>query len=71
MNTSHIVATGGATGLLAQVYVYLTHWPLQPMDSNTATAFAGLTIMILAPLLVRRLNSPSPSSDAGGGSAKP
>jgi hypothetical protein len=43
MNASHI-ATGTITSLLAMVLVYLTHWPLQPLDLPTASAFAGLIV---------------------------
>jgi hypothetical protein len=43
MNASH-VATGGITALLATVLVYLSHWPLQPLDLSTASAFAGLLV---------------------------
>jgi hypothetical protein len=43
MNSSHI-ATGTITALLATVLVYLTHWPLQPFDLPTASAFAGLIV---------------------------
>jgi hypothetical protein len=43
MNASH-VATGTITALLATVLVYLSHWPLQPLDLPTASAFAGLLI---------------------------
>ncbi len=43
MNASH-VATGTITALLATVLVYLSHWPLQPLDLPTASAFAGLLV---------------------------
>ena len=43
MNSSHI-ATGTITALLATALVYLSHWPLQPLDLPTASAFAGLLI---------------------------
>ncbi len=43
MNSSHI-AVGTITSLLATVLVYLTHWPLQPLDVPTASAFAGLLV---------------------------
>ncbi len=43
MDSSHI-ATGTITALLATVLVYLTHWPLQPLDLATASAFAGLIV---------------------------
>jgi hypothetical protein len=38
MDSSHI-ATGTITALLATVLVYLSHWPLQPLDLPTAAAF--------------------------------
>jgi hypothetical protein len=43
MDSSH-VATGTITALLVTAPVYLTHWPLQPLDLPTAAAFAGLLI---------------------------
>ena len=43
MDSSHI-ATGTITALLATVLVYLSHWPLQPLDLPTAAAFAGLLV---------------------------
>jgi hypothetical protein len=47
INASHVAATSGITAMLADVYMYLSHWPLQSMDQPTAMAFAGLTIAIL------------------------
>lgn len=43
MDSSHI-ATGTITSLLATVLIYLTHWPLQPLDLATASAIAGLIV---------------------------
>ena len=43
MDASH-VATGAITALLATALVYLSHWPLQPLDLPTASAFAGLLV---------------------------
>ena len=43
MDASH-VATGTITALIATVLVYLTHWPLQPLDLPTASAIAGLLV---------------------------
>jgi hypothetical protein len=43
MDSSHI-ATGTITALLATALVYLTDWPLQPLDLPTASAFAGLLV---------------------------
>ena len=40
MDSSH-VATGAITALVATALVYLSHWPLQPLDLPTASAFAG------------------------------
>ena len=45
MDSSHI-ATGTITALLATALVYLTHWPLQPLDLPTAAAFAGLLVAV-------------------------
>lgn len=44
MNPSHVAATGGVTAMIAQVLVWLTHWPVQPLDANTALAVAGLLV---------------------------
>jgi hypothetical protein len=43
MDASHI-ATGTITALIATALVYITHWPLQPLDVQTASAFAGLLV---------------------------
>ena len=43
MDASH-VATGTITALLATALVYLTKWPLQAFDVQTASAFAGLLV---------------------------
>jgi hypothetical protein len=43
VNSSHI-ATGTITALLATALIYLSNWPLQPLDMPTAAAFAGLLI---------------------------
>jgi hypothetical protein len=45
MDSSHI-ATGTITALLATALVYLSHWPLQPLDVPTASAFAGLLVAV-------------------------
>ena len=56
MNSSHVIATGGVTAMLAQILVWLTHWPLQPMDQNTALAVAGLLVASVGGLAVARIN---------------
>jgi hypothetical protein len=43
MDSTH-VATGAVTALLATVLFYLSHWPPQPLDLPTASAFAGLLV---------------------------
>lgn len=43
MDSSH-VATGAITALIATVLVYLSHYPWQPLDLPTASAFAGLLV---------------------------
>ena len=50
MDASH-VATGTITALLATVLVYLSHWPLQPLDLPTASAFAGLLVAAVGALV--------------------
>ena len=45
MDASHI-ATGTITALLATLLIYLSHWPLQPLDLPTASAFAGLLVAV-------------------------
>lgn len=45
MNPSHVVATGGITGLLAGALVYFSHWPLQPLTDAQAADFAGLIVV--------------------------
>jgi hypothetical protein len=43
MDASHIAA-GTITALIATALVYLSHWPLEPLDLPTASAFAGLLV---------------------------
>ncbi len=43
MDSSH-VATGAITALLATALIYISKWPLQPLDMPTASAFAGLFV---------------------------
>lgn len=43
MNSTHIAASG-ITALLASVLVYLSHWPWQPLDIDTASALSGLLV---------------------------
>lgn len=43
MNSSH-VAAAGITSMLADVLIYLSHWPLQAMGADTATSVAGLIV---------------------------
>ena len=64
MNSSHVIATGGVTAMLAQILVWLTHWPLQPMDQNTALAVAGLLVASVGGLAVARINRKRESNPA-------
>jgi hypothetical protein len=50
MDSSHI-ATGAITSLIATVLVYLSHWPLQPLDLPTASAVAGLIVAAVGGLV--------------------
>ena len=50
MNASH-VATGTITALLATALVYLSKWPLEPLDLPTASALAGLLVAFGAALV--------------------
>lgn len=47
MNTGTSFAAGASiTAMLAGFLMWITHWPLQPMDNTTATDCAGLLIAI-------------------------
>ena len=46
MNPSQYVSVGAGTSLLAEVLMYLTHWPLQPLTEPQAAAFAGLLVLL-------------------------
>jgi hypothetical protein len=62
MESSH-VATGTITALLATALVYLSNWPLQPLDLPTASAFAGLLVAVggaLVKLYKSRTARPAP-----------
>ena len=45
IDSSHL-ATGAITALLATTLIYLSKWPLQPLDLSTASAFAGLLVAV-------------------------
>lgn len=47
MNGSHVAATSGITAMIAEILMWVTHWPLQPLDEPTAMAIAGLTVAFL------------------------
>jgi hypothetical protein len=62
MDSSH-VATGAITALLATALVYLSKWPLQPLDLPTASAIAGLLVAFggaLVKLYQSRIAPPAP-----------
>lgn len=52
VNASHVVAVGGVTAMLANLLVWATHWPLQPMDLGTASNTAGLLVALVGGLTV-------------------
>jgi two-component system nitrate/nitrite response regulator NarL len=63
MDSSH-VATGTITALLTMALVYLSKWPLQPLDLPTASAFAGLLVAFAGALVKyykSRIALPAPS----------
>ena len=41
----HIASAGGAAAMLSTVFVWLSHWPLQPLDNATGDAWAGLSVI--------------------------
>ena len=72
MDASH-VATGTITALLATVLVYLSHWPLQPLDLPTASAFAGLLVAVGGALVkfYKSRTAPTARPVVSGGSVAP
>jgi DNA-binding NarL/FixJ family response regulator len=63
MDSSH-VATGTITALLVTALLYLSKWPLQPLDLPTASAFAGLLVAVgggLVKYYKSRIALPAPS----------
>lgn len=60
MNASHVVSASGAVGLLTEALIYLTHWPWQPMSTDSASAFAGLIVMVGAPWITKLLPASPP-----------
>lgn len=44
VNSAHVIATGSTTALLAGVLVWLSSWPLKPLDATTAADLAGLLV---------------------------
>jgi hypothetical protein len=69
MNPSHIVATGGITGMLGVALVYLTHWPLQPLTEAQGDTFAGLIVAAVGLLLLALRRQRPNDTGAGDGSA--
>lgn len=69
MNPSHVVATGGVTAQLAIVFVWLSHWPLQPLTPDVALAVAGLIVSAVgaAALAWSRRHSPPQEPPPAGG----
>ena len=70
MDASH-VATGTITALLATVLVYLSHWPLQPLDLPTASA--GLLVAVGGALVkfYKSRTAPTARPVVSGGSVAP
>lgn len=50
MNSSHVAVSGGVTAMVADVLLYISHWPLMPLDAATATSLAGLMVAAAAGL---------------------
>ena len=46
MNGAQVMASGGLVSGLGSLLVWVTHWPLQPMDTATALGVAGLVITL-------------------------
>lgn len=64
MNSAHVAATGGLTSALASVLVWASHWPIQPLNDQTAAAIAGLVIAGVGMFLSRK--KPAPPATEGG-----
>lgn len=47
MNGTHVAIGSGFASMLADVFIWASHWPLQPLDTATATSMAGLIVAIL------------------------
>ena len=71
MNPSHIVATGGITGMLGAALVYLTHWPLQPLTEAQGETFAGLIVAGVGLLLSLRRQRPNGNGNGNGSAPVP
>jgi hypothetical protein len=69
MDASH-VATGAITALLATVLMYVSKWPLGPLDLATASAIAGL-LVAAGGALVKFYKSRTASSAPQVGSVVP
>jgi len=46
MNSTGLTIAGGgaASGMLAVVLMWLTHWPLQPLNQEEAAALSGIIL---------------------------
>ena len=47
MNGSHIALGSIGTSAIASILMWMTHWPIQPLDQNTAMAISGLAVAVL------------------------
>lgn len=47
INSSHVIATGSSTALLAGVIQWASSWPLKSLDAATASDLAGLIVLIV------------------------
>lgn len=47
VNSGHVIATAALSGDLTPILMWVTHWPLQPLDTGTAGAISALIIAII------------------------
>lgn len=47
MNASHVVAASALTADMTPILMWISHWPLQPLDVATAGAIAGLIAAVI------------------------
>lgn len=47
VNAGHVIATSALTGDITPILMWISHWPLAPLDEATAGAIAALAVAVI------------------------